>query len=847
MSTARIERHRIEAPDPLGFDALRDLGIGWVQEASGQLWTDYNQHDPGVTLLEALCYALTEDVYQARQPVPALLQLDETAPDAAWSRLGLHRREDLLPCHPVTEQDWQLWLRRHLPDARQLRMHAVRPESNGYGIRGLWDLRLQASEEIASSAAELCRRALRLFWQQRPLGEDLVAPPQRLAPRWVRLNLRLEISGDRDVHDLLAEVLQRCDDFMSGRFSGLTAASSAPTESARTSAHTRSDEAEGPLPGGMLDAERHWLHNRRQGVLHASDLARQLSGIEGLEGVESLSLQVLDLQTGSVGLPCASLPRQGVDWALRLRWPDTPADLQGWQLRRQGSPIRLHPHDLLHDLNEQRGVLALRRNAVPAGGLDRESGGRLSERPELPVLRQDHLPASALLPALYQEAVQRQHRSQPGLAEQWTGYLALLEQGFRQVQVQREQLPWLYALDQDSLRSSWPGLPGDAQLPGLEALLEHPLEVLQTLEVFDEDGLSRRNRLLDYQLGLHGEALDHEALQGLPCYFDPPAWQLHRLDLKRRFAQRLLRLSRDRAAGADYSRPLLGEPDNTPPLQERVALRLALLQTQSRCLSTEAAEEGAASALSAPTEAALWPELEALVNGADGVRLRPDEVASGSGVPVTSLAPLLNRLGGGTEWLRAAVYPRAFRFDAHSGILCLLDEQQQQGWCLAEAQSTSAALTHARELHRYACAVQARAEGFHLVETLMLRPLGAVHRSGDPGNGKSTRSETDLIWVATGWTARGSDERFRQLAEQIALRETPAQLRGRWLWLDREAMAGFEARWTRWLDLRRQYAQALLGELLGSGSLDELIGLLDQASADLRQVLAQAEVTGAAA
>ena len=110
-----IARHRSENPDPLGFEALRELGVQWSQQASGRQWTDYNLHDPGVSLLEALCYALTEDIFAARQSVPRLLGLDEHDAPAAWERFGLFHRELLQPCRPLSERDWQLWLRQRLP------------------------------------------------------------------------------------------------------------------------------------------------------------------------------------------------------------------------------------------------------------------------------------------------------------------------------------------------------------------------------------------------------------------------------------------------------------------------------------------------------------------------------------------------------------------------------------------------------------------------------------------------------------------------------------------------------------------------------------------------------------
>ena len=48
----------------LDFSFLKEKGIQYVQELSSDIWTDYNQHDPGVTILEQLCYAITELGYR---------------------------------------------------------------------------------------------------------------------------------------------------------------------------------------------------------------------------------------------------------------------------------------------------------------------------------------------------------------------------------------------------------------------------------------------------------------------------------------------------------------------------------------------------------------------------------------------------------------------------------------------------------------------------------------------------------------------------------------------------------------------------------------------------------------
>ena len=47
------------------FNFLRQHGIQHIQQLASGTWTDHNLHDPGITLLDALCYVLTEAGLQA--------------------------------------------------------------------------------------------------------------------------------------------------------------------------------------------------------------------------------------------------------------------------------------------------------------------------------------------------------------------------------------------------------------------------------------------------------------------------------------------------------------------------------------------------------------------------------------------------------------------------------------------------------------------------------------------------------------------------------------------------------------------------------------------------------------
>ena len=57
-----------EFPDLIGeksnFYEYRKTALRWIQLLSGKEWTDYNTHDPGITIFESLCYILIEIDYK---------------------------------------------------------------------------------------------------------------------------------------------------------------------------------------------------------------------------------------------------------------------------------------------------------------------------------------------------------------------------------------------------------------------------------------------------------------------------------------------------------------------------------------------------------------------------------------------------------------------------------------------------------------------------------------------------------------------------------------------------------------------------------------------------------------
>jgi len=55
------------------YEFLRLAGMKYIEKYGNQLWSDYNSHDPGVTILEVLSYAITELGYRTSFDIKDLL------------------------------------------------------------------------------------------------------------------------------------------------------------------------------------------------------------------------------------------------------------------------------------------------------------------------------------------------------------------------------------------------------------------------------------------------------------------------------------------------------------------------------------------------------------------------------------------------------------------------------------------------------------------------------------------------------------------------------------------------------------------------------------------------------
>ena len=98
-----IKSNPLQPAEDFGF--LKLEGIDHIQKLAGETWTEYNTSDPGITILEAVSYAITDLAYRTSFDMQDLLTPGALRSDM-WNKIFYTARQ-ILHCNPVTIGDWR--------------------------------------------------------------------------------------------------------------------------------------------------------------------------------------------------------------------------------------------------------------------------------------------------------------------------------------------------------------------------------------------------------------------------------------------------------------------------------------------------------------------------------------------------------------------------------------------------------------------------------------------------------------------------------------------------------------------------------------------------------------------
>ena len=125
----------------MNYRQLREEGIEYIRNLAGKVWTDYNIHDPGITVLEMLCYAITDLGYRTDFDVKDLL-----AGANGSQETNFHSVAQVATNNPVTIKDFRKLLI-DVPGIRNAWLRKADQSENLDTINGLFDVLLELGQD----------------------------------------------------------------------------------------------------------------------------------------------------------------------------------------------------------------------------------------------------------------------------------------------------------------------------------------------------------------------------------------------------------------------------------------------------------------------------------------------------------------------------------------------------------------------------------------------------------------------------------------------------------------------------------------------------------------------------
>lgn len=219
-------------PPSMDFARLRREGIRHLERLGGAIVTDFNDHEAGITMLEALDYAITDLGYRThwpatdlfalpsgRKPYPTAAEILTTGPVTALDLRKLLLdlegvRNAWVECQPAPEviirlsdgENKQL-VASHIPNDDNL-------EGNLFTPRGIYSILLEIEEVNEEDTAALKGQVLARLHSYRNLCEDINPDIQLLDTEPIGLCATFEFAPEADSDAVLAAVLDAVETYL---------------------------------------------------------------------------------------------------------------------------------------------------------------------------------------------------------------------------------------------------------------------------------------------------------------------------------------------------------------------------------------------------------------------------------------------------------------------------------------------------------------------------------------------------------------------------------------------------------------------------------------------------------
>lgn len=275
----------IQPDQETDYQRLYKEGLKLLQKYSGDIWTDYNEHDPGVTILGILCYVLTESFDRAGIDMETLLAKKDGSSYAGEN--AFYTAASILHNAPLTVNDYRKFL---IDRIESINNAWIRPYyyssaklQDPIGITGLYEV-LVDLDDNESTDEEAVKKAIIHTLNSNRLFTELFSEVKLTILQKMDLILSLNIYLDEkaDVEEALAEVFFTVENFIRPGIRHYS------YQNMLDLGFSVDEIFEGPqLKNGFINNED---LTEKVDILYFDDFARLINKITGVKSINNLNL-----------------------------------------------------------------------------------------------------------------------------------------------------------------------------------------------------------------------------------------------------------------------------------------------------------------------------------------------------------------------------------------------------------------------------------------------------------------------------------------------------------------------------------------------------------------------------